>query len=119
MDFIKMKIWKTLYKSLKLLSRYTIPSFQTETFPEVDDFVFIHWVDANSSAEWTEIKKAKKTKLSICLSTGWLINKNATEVTVMSDLTWDDDGSIKEGGNTTTIPMSNVIQINKLKLKLE
>ena len=114
-----MKIWKILYKSLKLLSKYKIPSFQKETFPEVNDFVFIHWVDANSSAEWTEIKKAKKTKLSNCLSTGWLINKNATEVTVMSDLTWDDDGSIKEGGNTTTIPMSNVIQINKLKLKLE
>ena len=96
MDFIKMKIWKILYKSLKLLSRYKIPSFQTETFPEVNDFVFIHWVDANSSAEWTEIKKAKKTKLSNCLSTGWLINKNTTEVTVMSDLTWDDDGSIKQ-----------------------
>jgi len=114
-----MKIWKNLYRSLKLLNRYKIPSFQTDTFPEVDDFVFVHWVDANSTSEWCEISKAKKTKLSTCVSTGWLINKNSTEVTLMSDLTWEDDGSIKEGGNNTTIPMSNVIQINKLKIKLE
>jgi len=113
-----MKIWKPIYKNSKLLKKYSIPKFDDETFPEVNDFVFIYWVDANSNSEWTEIKKAKNTKLSICLSTGFLINKNSTEVTVMSDLTWEDDGSNKEGGNTTTIPMSNVIKIEKLKINL-
>ena len=113
-----MKIWKTIYKNLKLLKKYTIPFFSRDTFPEVDDFVFVYWVDANSNSSWENINKAKKNKLSICLSTGFLITKNSTEVTVMSDLTWEDDGSNKEGGNTTTIPMSNVIRIEKIKLEL-
>lgn len=115
---MKTKIWKTIYKSSKLLSKYIVPLFNRDTFPETDDYVFVYWVDANSDACWVDISKAKKTQLSICLSTGFLINKNSTEVTVMSDLTWEDDGSIKEGGNTTTIPMSNVIQIQKAKLEL-
>jgi len=113
-----MKTWKTIYKNSKLLTKYSIPKFDDVSFPEVNDFVFVYWVDANSNSEWISIKKAKKTKLSICLSTGFLINKNSTEVTVMSDLTWDDDDSNKEGGSTTTIPMSNVIKIEKQKINL-
>jgi len=113
-----MKIWKTIYKNIKLLNKYSIPEFDRDSFPEIDNFVFVYWVDANSSAHWEEIYKTKKTKLSTCVSTGFLITKNSTEVTVTSDLSWEDDGAIKEGGSSTTIPMSNVIKIEKVKLKL-
>ena len=36
-------------------------------------FVLIWWSDINSDSSWVSLEKAKSSKPTICMSTGWLI----------------------------------------------
>ena len=53
-------------------------------------------------------------KPATCVSTGWLVKKDAKVHVLMSDYNYDDNGELADGGNTTVIPTKNVIKKFKI-----
>ena len=95
-------------------SKITIPKLTKKLFPY--NFYLAHWIDTNSSCTWESIKTIKNYKPSICISTGWLIKADKDVHIIVSDVNFNDDGSLGDVGNITTMPSSNVIKIRKIKL---
>ena len=62
------------------------------------------------------IKTIKNYKPSICISTGWLVSTNNNSHTFVSDVNFNDDGTIGDCGNTTTIPSVNIIKLTKIRI---
>ena len=65
-------------------------------------FVQCYWKDINSSATWTSLKEAKASKVTICITSGWLLKA-------------DNDTHVI-AGNVTTMPTVNVLKIKKVTL---
>jgi hypothetical protein len=80
------------------------------------DYVQLWWSDINSDAGWQHLSAAKKSKTTICVSTGWLIKKSNGVHIIAADLNFDDEGLLADVGNVTTIPTVNVIKIIRIKL---
>ena len=79
-------------------------------------FVSLHWKDINSTSAWLTLKEALNSKITICISNGWLIKADKDLHIVVADVNFNDDGTLSDVGNVTTIPTVNVLQINKVKL---
>ena len=92
-------------------SKIVIPKLTKKLFPY--NFYLAHWIDTNSSCTWESIKTIKNYKPSICISTGWLVSTNNNSHTFVSDVNFNDDGTIGDCGNTTTIPSVNIIKLHK------
>ena len=84
--------------------------------PDIADYYFCWWLDINSDASWLTQDKAKTTKPTICLSTGWLISTNNNCHRIASDYNFNDDGTLGDIGGVTTIPTRNVIKLTKIKI---
>ena len=78
------------------------------------DFYLIYWEDIQSDSGWRDLKDIQDSKPAICVSTGWLVKKDAKVHIVMSDYNYNDKGEMGEGGNTTVIPTKNVITKYKI-----
>jgi hypothetical protein len=53
---------------------------------------------------------------TICISTGWLIKKDKDVHIIVADVNFEDNGTLGDVGNITTIPSSNVLKIRKIRL---
>jgi len=73
-------------------------------------FYLVYWEDIQSDSGWRELKDIQASKPAICVSTGWLVKKDAKVHILMSDYNYDDKGDLADGGNTTVIPTKNVIK---------
>lgn len=89
-----------------------LPKRNKKQFPY--PLVLIYWEDITSHSQWEEISEIKKSKTAICCSVGWLVESNKDTVVIMSDYSFEQDNTIKEGGSYTTIPTKNVIQTKQL-----
>ena len=79
-------------------------------------FVLCHWVDINSDASWTTLEKARQSKPTICVSTGWLIKEDKDVHILCGDINFEDDGTLADVGNVTTIPSVNIIKKKVIKI---
>lgn len=72
--------------------------------------VVIQWSDIKSSAGWEYEENAKQDKPAICISIGWLLEKNRTNIVIASDF---GEG---EWGSRTTIPRGVITAMQIVKL---
>ena len=79
-------------------------------------FVSLYWKDINGSAEWVSLKDAVNSKVTICISNGWLLKADKDVHVLASDVNFNDDGTLGDVGNVTTMPSVNVLKIKKVKL---
>jgi len=79
-------------------------------------FVSVHWKDINGTAAWVTLKEAMNSKVTICISNGWLIKADKDVHVVAGDVNFNDDGTLGDVGNITTMPTVNVLKIKKVKL---
>lgn len=79
-------------------------------------FVQCYWKDINSSATWTSLKEAKASKVTICITSGWLLKADNDTHVIAGDVNFNDDGSLGDVGNVTTMPTVNVLKIKKVTL---
>ena len=91
-----------------------LPELNKKKFPY--KLVIIAWEDIVSSSDWEYINKIKKAKTAICYSVGWLIAETTKTTVIMSDLSFEDNHEIEQGGSYTTIPTKNVLSIKNIKL---
>ena len=90
---------------------------KTDTLPAIPfhfDFYMVYWEDIQSDSGWRTLKEIQKSKPAICVSTGWLVKKDAKVHVLMSDYNYDDNYELADGGNTTVIPTKNVIKKFKI-----
>ena len=90
-----------------------LPEVQENDFPY--KFYKCWWKDIISSEDWQDISIIQKSQPAICITMGWLISSKQNYVFI-GDITFNDDGSITQGGNSTTIPKSNVLKLKEIKL---
>ena len=55
-------------------------------------------------------KDALNSKPTICISTGWLIKEDKDVHILVADVNFEDNGTLGDVGNITTIPSSNVLK---------
>ena len=79
-------------------------------------FVSLHWKDICGTAEWLSLKDALNTKVTICISNGWLIKADKDVHVLVADVNFNDNGTLGDVGNVTTIPTVNVLKIKKIKI---
>ena len=79
-------------------------------------FVSLHWKDINGTAEWLNLKEAVNSKVTICISNGWLIKADKELHIVAGDVNFNSDGTLGDVCNVTTIPTVNVLKIKKIKI---
>ena len=79
-------------------------------------FVSLYLKDINGSAEWVSLKDAVNSKVTICISNGWLLKADKDVHVLASDVNFNDDGTLGDVGNVTTMPTVNVLKIKKVKL---
>jgi len=81
-------------------------------------FKIIWWKDINSDAAWQPMDTAKKSQPTICVSTGWLLLKNKSVTIICSDFNYDEDdnATISDVGNVTTIPTCNILSMKDVKI---
>ena len=80
------------------------------------DYVQLTWSDINSDSSWKTLKDALNSKPTICISTGWLIKEDKDVHILVADVNFEDNGTLADVGNITTIPSSNVLKKKKIKL---
>ena len=82
--------------------------------PFTYDFYLVYWEDIQSDSSWKSLKEIQRMKPATCVSTGWLVKKDAKVHVLMSDYNYDDNYELADGGNTTVIPTKNVIKKFKI-----
>nr|WMM95264.1 hypothetical protein MEP432_gp14 [Methylophilales phage MEP432] len=95
-----------------MAKKYTLPNI-----PDIADFYMVWWLDINSDSSWLSPEKAKTSKPTICLSMGWLISTSNNCHRIAGDYNFNDDGSLGDIGNVTTIPTRNIIKLKRIKIK--
>ena len=101
----------------KLKTKKKISKKFKDDVPEIPflyDFYLVYWEDIQSNAGCSEMKEIQRMKPAICVSTGWLVKKDAKVHVLMSDYNYDDAGELADGGGTTVIPTKNVISKFKI-----
>ena len=78
-------------------------------------FVHCYWKDINSNSAWLNLKEAKNSKVTICITAGWLIRADKDVHIIVGDVNFEDNGTLGDVGNITTMPTVNVIKIRKIK----
>ena len=78
-------------------------------------FVHVHWIDINSNSAWLNLKEAKNSKVTICITSGWLIKADKDVHIIVGDVNFNDDGTLGDVGNVTTMPTVIVLKIRIIK----
>ena len=94
--------------------KHNLPEIQESDFPY--KFYMCWWSDIISDSSWTNISQLKKSKTAVCITMGWLLSTNKKTYVFIGDVTFNEDGTINEGGNSTVIPKSNVLKLKEIKL---
>ena len=96
-------------------SKIILPEINKDNFPY--KFYLAYWIDTNSTSTWENLEQIKRSKPSICVTSGWLISTNNNSHTFVGDVSFNEDGSIGDCGNTTCIPSQNIIKLTKIRIK--
>jgi aspartate-semialdehyde dehydrogenase len=78
------------------------------------DYVQVTWSDINSDSSWKTLKDAMNSKVTTCISSGWLIRQDKEVHILVADVNFNDDGTLGDVGNITTMPTSNVLKVTKI-----
>ena len=79
-------------------------------------FVKVHWKDINSNSSWSSLKDAVNSKVTICITTGWLIIADKEVHIIAGDVNFEDNGTLGDVGNITTMPTVNVLKVKRIKV---
>jgi len=85
---------------------------------EIDRYplVEVRWTDIVSDAGWQSIHDVAKAKLPECVTKGHLLSESKGITRIFGDFAkGKEDGALDEVGNTTLIPNSIIISIEKIK----
>jgi len=84
---------------------------EIEAYP----FVAIEWSDIEGDAGWSSTKDLNKEKLPTCVSRGYLLSQAKGVTRIFTDyIKTKYKPTFDNMGNTTIIPTSVIISINKL-----
>lgn len=97
-----------------MTSKIKLPDVDKKDFPY--KFYKCWWSDITSCSSWNTISDIKKSKTAVCITMGWLIHSSEDKFVLIGDITFNDDGTVNEGGNSTVIPKSNVLKMKEIKL---
>jgi len=90
--------------------------------PEIDEYDFPYkfykcwWKDIISCENWEDLTVIKKSKPATCITMGWLISTKNNNYVFIADVSFNDDETITQGGNATTIPKSNILKLKEIKI---
>ena len=76
--------------------------------------VSVHWHDIVSDSSWMPMEQLEQGKLAVCVTKGHLISQTKGVTRLFGDYSTNDDGTLAEVGNTTIIPNSVIIKIEKI-----
>jgi len=85
---------------------------------EIDRYplVEVRWTDVVSEAGWQHVVDVHKAKLPECVTKGHLLSQSKGITRIFGDFAkGKEEGAIEELGNTTLIPNSIIISIQKIK----
>jgi len=99
---------------VRLKQKIKLPKLSKKIFPY--DFYVCHWIDINSNCSWESLNTVKQSVPTICITTGWLVGTENNCHKFVGDINFDDDKTLGDCGNTTTIPAQNIIKLRKVKL---
>tara|TARA_R100000458_G_scaffold1473_2_gene1234 strand:+ start:165 stop:473 length:309 start_codon:yes stop_codon:yes gene_type:complete len=97
----------------KLKTKIILPDIDPEDFPY--KFYKCWWHDIISCENWEDLTTIKKSKPATCITMGWLISTKNNNYVFVADVSFNDDETITQGGNATTIPKSNVLKLKEIK----
>lgn len=91
-----------------------LPQIEVSDFPY--KFYQCYWKDIQSDSSWNTLKVIKKFQPAICITMGWLISTKNQNFVFVSDINFNEDGLISEGGNSTVIPKTNILKLKEIKI---
>lgn len=97
-----------------MTTKIKLPDVDRKDFPY--KFYKCWWSDIISDSSWSSLEQIKKSKTAVCITMGWLIHSSEDKFVLIGDITFNDDGTVNEGGNSTVIPKSNVLKMKEIKL---
>jgi len=97
-----------------MTTKIKLPDVDRKDFPY--KFYKCWWSDIISDSSWSPLEQIKKSKTAVCITMGWLIHSSEDKFVLIGDITFNDDGTVNEGGNSTVIPKSNVLKMKEIKL---
>ena len=97
----------------KLKAKVKLPDIDEYDFPY--KFYKCYWRDIISSENWEDLYSIKKSKPAICITMGWLISTKNNNFVFVADVSFNDDETISQGGNSTVIPKTNILKLKEIK----
>tara|TARA_R110002020_G_scaffold10079_3_gene39116 strand:- start:1208 stop:1501 length:294 start_codon:yes stop_codon:yes gene_type:complete len=76
--------------------------------------VSVTWLDILSDSSWQSIDQLLKLKLANCVTKGHLLSQAKGITRIFGDYSASEKGEIEEIGNTTIIPNSVIVKIQKI-----
>jgi len=76
--------------------------------------VSVTWKDISSDASWQSFKQLMSAELPVCVTKGHLLSQSRGITRIFGDVAKSDKGEIEEIGNTTIIPNSVIVKIEKI-----
>lgn len=76
--------------------------------------VICKWLDIQADSSWRSIKDLMEDELPICTTTGHLLSQSKGITRIFGDFQDDEENKIVEIGNTTIIPNSVIVSIEKI-----
>lgn len=84
--------------------------FSIENYPKV----VVSWLDIESNSAWQNFEEFEKSELPICKTMGHLYSQSKGITRIFGDYTTLNNGDIGDIGNTTIIPNSVIVKIEKI-----
>ena len=97
----------------KLKAKIKLPDIDEYDFPY--KFYKCYWKDIQSDSSWSSLTTIKKFQPAICITMGWLLSTSKGNYRFCSDVNFNEDGTINEGGNSTVIPKTNILKLKEIK----
>tara|TARA_E500000318_G_scaffold43010_2_gene41010 strand:+ start:3591 stop:3887 length:297 start_codon:yes stop_codon:yes gene_type:complete len=76
--------------------------------------VICKWYDIQADSSWRSIKDLMEDELPICTTTGHLLSQSKGITRIFGDFQDDENKKIVDIGNTTIIPNSVIVSIEKI-----
>lgn len=76
--------------------------------------VICKWLDISSDSAWRSLEELKADSLPICTTTGHLLTQAKGVTRIFGDFQEDENNKIIDVGNTTIIPNSVIVSIEKI-----
>ena len=74
------------------------------------ELIQVHWIDAKSYTEWRSHTDLVENDVSLCSSTGYVIQETVETILIASDISFDENGTLDSIGNSITIPKSLIVK---------